>query len=151
MPGRWSVESLSGLAGVKLNGAKLKSRTAIKDGDVITVKGIEITFHTAVRNLLENAKKHGGEDISVSLEPSEGGVLLVVQDRGPGVPEDLRERIFDPFFRPPNHSEGRDGGVGLGLALVRRIVKHHQGTVRCVERNGGGARFEVQLSGSLSA
>jgi two-component system, OmpR family, sensor kinase len=58
---------------------------------------------------------------------------------------DLREQIFEPFFRPGDHAEGRDGGVGLGLALVRQIVEHAGGTVICTDRPGGGARFEVRL------
>ena len=69
-----------------------------------------------------------------------------VADRGPGVPEAERERIFEPFYRLPGHAGGRDG-VGLGLALVRQIAHRHGGDVRCVAREGGGSRFEVDLPG----
>lgn len=65
-------------------------------------------------------------------------------DRGPGVPPELRDRIFEPFYRLPGASE-REGGVGLGLSLVRSIVQRHGGTVRCEDRQGGGARFVVML------
>jgi len=72
--------------------------------------------------------------------------VVSVDDHGPGVPAELRERIFEPFYRLPGASE-REGGVGLGLSLVRTIVERHQGTVRCEDRPGGGARFVVTLPG----
>jgi signal transduction histidine kinase len=67
-----------------------------------------------------------------------------VCDRGPGVPAELRERIFEAFYRLPGASE-REGGVGLGLSLVRSIVQRHGGSVRCEDREGGGAQFVVML------
>lgn len=70
--------------------------------------------------------------------------VVRVEDRGAGVPSALRERIFEPFYRLPGASE-REGGVGLGLALVKSIVERHGGTVRCEERLGGGASFVVEL------
>ena len=73
-----------------------------------------------------------------------GAVKLVVADRGPGVPQSERERIFEPFYRPPGARES-DGGVGLGLSLVRQIARRHGGDVRYVARDGGGSLFEVEL------
>jgi signal transduction histidine kinase len=67
------------------------------------------------------------------------------------VPESERERIFEPFYRPAGHSESRDGGVGLGLALVREIARQHRGDARCLPRPGGGTLFEVELRGVASA
>jgi signal transduction histidine kinase len=69
---------------------------------------------------------------------------MTVDDRGPGVAIDQRERIFQAFYRLPGASE-QDGGVGLGLALVKTIVNKHLGSVRCEERPGGGARFVVEM------
>ncbi len=71
-------------------------------------------------------------------------VDIVVADRGPGVPEDQRERIFEPFYRMPGHAE-HAGGVGLGLSLVRQIARQHDGSVRCEPREGGGSRFIISL------
>jgi signal transduction histidine kinase len=71
--------------------------------------------------------------------------VLRVTDHGPGVPKELRERIFEPFYRAPGASE-RDGGVGLGLALVKSIAQRHGGSVRCeAAASGQGACFVVTL------
>ena len=76
-----------------------------------------------------------------------GQVQLRVCDRGPGVPEAYRERIFEAFFRMPGHAE-REGGVGLGLSLVRQIAERHGGRVRCEPREGGGSCFLLELPGA---
>ena len=83
--------------------------------------------------------------MSVTRAPA--AALLSVADRGPGVPEAERERIFEPFYRPAGARESRDGSFGLGLALVRQIARHHGGDARCRPREGGGTVFEVELGG----
>jgi signal transduction histidine kinase len=86
--------------------------------------------------------------MALAREDGAGGApaqaVLRVCDRGPGVPEAQRERIFAPFYRLPGASE-HAGGVGLGLALVKSIVERHGGTVRCEDNPGGGACFVVRL------
>ena len=79
------------------------------------------------------------------------GTLAEVRvcDRGPGVPLDQRERIFEPFYRLPGASE-RSGGVGLGLALVRSIAGRHNGSVHCKDHAGGGACFVLRLPLALT-
>ena len=107
--------------------------------------GDERLLRRALRNLLENGRRYGGGQVQCHLGPGlEGGVRLSVCDRGPGVPEDQRERIFEPFYRLPGHAE-RAGGVGLGLSLVRQIVQRHGGQVRCEGRVGGGSCFIIEL------
>ena len=108
------------------------------------VPGVSRLVRRAVRNLLENARRYGGQDVSVELGTENGQAVVIVNDRGPGVPEDQRERIFEPFYRMPGASESH-GGVGLGLALVRSIAERHGGRVRCGAREGGGARFQLVL------
>jgi len=98
----------------------------------------------AVRNLLENAKRYGGADIVLKLAKVGKQIEISVCDHGPGVPEDQRERIFEPFYRLPGHAE-HAGGVGLGLSLVRQIAQRHGGHVRCEAREGGGSRFVITL------
>jgi len=114
-------------------------------GDDITLRGDERLLRRAVRNLLENARRYAGEGVEVLVRhQAGGGAELVVADRGPGVPEAWRERIFEPFFRLPGHAE-REGGVGLGLSLVRQIAERHGGGARCEPREGGGSRFVLSL------
>lgn len=108
------------------------------------LQGSERLLRRALRNLLENARRYGGDEVGVRLQAGAGALTLTVCDRGPGVPPELRERIFEPFFRLPGHAE-REGGVGLGLSLVRQIAQRHGGTVQCRAREGGGSCFELSL------
>jgi signal transduction histidine kinase len=114
----------------------------------IEVPGVARLLRRLVRNLLENARRYGQaaapDAIVLALRADGTHVTLTVCDRGPGVPEAWRERIFEPFLRLPGASES-SGGVGLGLALVRSIAQRHGGSVRCTDREGGGACFEVRL------
>jgi len=112
--------------------------------DLPAVRGDERLLRRALRNLLENARRYGGGDIALSLAAENGSVALRVCDRGPGVPEGMRERIFEPFFRLPGHAE-QAGGVGLGLSLVKQIAERHGGRVRCEAREGGGSCFVFSL------
>ncbi len=121
------------------------------------VHGQARLLRRVLRNLLENARRYGHVDATGDaqvrlsiLAPTPAGpagrprVSLLVEDRGPGVPPELRARIFEPFYRLPGASE-REGGVGLGLSLVKTIIERHGGQVRCEDRPGGGARFVVEL------
>jgi signal transduction histidine kinase len=108
--------------------------------------GDERLLRRALRNLLENARRYGGgREIVVQIGRLDGGgAQLRVCDRGPGVPAVWRERIFEPFLRLPGHAE-REGGVGLGLSLVRQIAQRHGGQARCEARPGGGSCFVLEL------
>ena len=125
----------------------------------VVVQGHARLLRRVLRNLLENARRYGQPALPaaadgpavrllIGWQPAEGQrpahAVVAVEDRGPGVPAELRERIFEPFYRLPGASE-REGGVGLGLSLVRSIAERHGGRVRCEERPGGGARFVLEL------
>ena len=117
---------------------------AAVDGAPLTVRGEERLLRRALRNLLENAQRYGGGDITVHTERSGPQVLVKVCDRGPGVPPALRERVFEAFYRMPGHAE-KAGGVGLGLSLVKQIAERHGGSVRCESRDGGGSCFVLSI------
>jgi signal transduction histidine kinase len=110
----------------------------------LQVQGVAKLLHRVVRNLLENARRHAAGEITVQLSKEQGKAVIRVCDQGPGVPAALRERIFEPFYRLPGATES-DGGVGLGLALVKSIAIRHGGTAYCENRPDGGACFVVQL------
>jgi signal transduction histidine kinase len=117
---------------------------AAAGGEPLRVAGDERLLRRALRNLLENARRYGGDAVEVTVARRGGDAEVAVEDRGPGVPAAYRERIFEAFFRLPGHAE-RAGGVGLGLALVRQIAERHGGSVRCEARAGGGSRFVLAL------
>jgi signal transduction histidine kinase len=99
-----------------------------------------------VRNLLDNAARHANTAVAVGVATEGPEVVLTVQDDGPGIGEEDRARVFDRFTRLDAGRARDEGGTGLGLALVKRIVSVHGGTVRVADSNGqGGARFEVRL------
>jgi len=116
------------------------------DNAALEVPGIAKLLRRAIRNLLENAQRYSLGDISLQVERANGFAVLRVCDRGPGVPPDQRERIFEPFYRLPGASE-RAGGVGLGLSLVRSIAVRHGGSAHCEARADGiqGACFVLRL------
>ena len=120
---------------------------AVVEGGGMTLLGDERLLRRALRNLLENARRYGGgSEVLAALEQPAGMARVEVRvcDRGPGVPADMRERIFEPFFRLPGHAE-QAGGVGLGLSLVKQIAQAHGGSVRCEARVGGGSCFVMEL------
>ncbi|PSL57389.1 signal transduction histidine kinase [Saccharothrix carnea] len=99
-----------------------------------------------VNNLLDNAERHAGGAVRVAVLSRDGHARLEVDDTGPGVPPELRDRIFNRFDRGDRAgSRGTDTGSGLGLALVAQHVQRHGGSVWVEDRPGGGARFIVEI------
>ncbi len=117
---------------------------AVDSAPPLVVQGVTKLLRRAVRNLLENARRHGAGNLTVTLLLKGQQAEIQVCDRGPGVPLALQDRIFEPFYRLPGATE-RDGGVGLGLALVKSIAIRHGGTVACENRPDGGACFVIRL------
>ncbi|GGD70290.1 ATP-binding protein [Lacimicrobium alkaliphilum] len=95
----------------------------------------------ALQNVLQNALRYARHRISVSIEKSSDSITILVDDDGPGVAEEDRERIFEPFFRPDNSRARKRGGAGLGLAIVSRIQQWHEGRCEVQRSPSGGARF----------
>ena len=118
------------------------------DGALPTLEADPALLRRVLDNLLDNAAKYGTPapaPIELTARAETSGVVWEVRDRGIGIADDDRERIFEPFFRT-DRSRGRDtGGIGLGLTLCRRIVEAHGGHLVAEPRVGGGAVFRVSL------
>ena len=113
----------------------------------ITMVGSDILIYRLVYNLVENAIKynHPGGQVTVTAYWKEKHVYLSVEDTGNGIPEELRERVIEPFFRVDKSRSRELGGVGLGLALVREIVRVHDGSITVRSNPSGGTVFDVIL------
>jgi signal transduction histidine kinase len=98
-----------------------------------------------VRNLLANAVRHARDRVTVTLDERDDRVLLVVDDDGPGIPEEERSRVLERFVRLDEARTRDGGGAGLGLAIVSKVVESSGGTVVVGEAPGGGARLTVSL------
>ena len=114
------------------------------DGEQLLANIDPAKVERIVENLLVNAARHtpGGTPVHVSVASSDDGIMLVIEDEGPGVPEELKSTLFDPFRQGPT-AAGR--GVGIGLSLVRSFAELHGGSAEIEDREGGGARFVVLL------
>ncbi len=114
--------------------------------------GDEQALSSVLLNLLDNALKYSPPESAVALDLSEqdGSVLLRISDRGPGIPEGEKSRVFRRFYRIGNEETRSSKGTGLGLFIVQEIIRAHQGQIRILDRPGGGSVFEVRLPQALS-
>jgi signal transduction histidine kinase len=111
-------------------------------GIPVVITGNRALLQRMVRNLLDNAERHGAPPVEVDVRMQGGKATLSVTDHGAGVPEHDKERIFEPFFR----TQGRaDGGAGLGLALVRQIARQHEGDAAWSTSADGVSGIRVTL------
>ena len=113
--------------------------------DAVTMTGSDILLYRLVYNLVENAIKYNtpGGTVTVGAAQQDKHIRLTVADTGTGIPEELKERVFEPFFRLDKSRSRALGGVGLGLALVREIVSVHGGSISVKDNPDGGTTFEV--------
>lgn len=113
--------------------------------DAVTMTGSDILLYRLVYNLVENAIKYNtpGGTVTVGVAQQDKHIRLTVADTGTGIPEDMKERVFEPFFRLDKSRSRALGGVGLGLALVREIVNVHGGSISVKDNPDGGTTFEV--------
>ncbi len=120
-----------------------RARVEVRDDAVPTsVLGDRSHLQRVIQNLLGNALRHGGQEIVVTLANDDGMALVAIEDDGPGVPPEERERVFERFV----HGE-HEASSGLGLYVARGIVEAHDGSIRITDRPDGrsGARFEVRF------
>ncbi|MEU8803192.1 HAMP domain-containing sensor histidine kinase [Spirillospora sp. NPDC048819] len=109
------------------------------------VTGVPQRLSRVIGNLLDNAERHAGEVVRLSLREEAGAAVVRVADDGPGVPPADRERIFERFVRLDDARSRDEGGAGLGLAIARDLVVAHGGGITVGEAPEGGALFEVRL------
>ncbi|MGA2495842.1 MAG: HAMP domain-containing sensor histidine kinase [Roseiarcus sp.] len=120
--------------------------TCVSDGgDPVEIDGDATLLRRLIRNLLENAAKHGRPPITIAVTRREAMARIVVADAGEGIAPAERERVFEPFYRPAGRAES-SGGWGLGLSLVRQIAQRHGGAATCEAAPEGGSRFVVDLA-----
>lgn len=113
-------------------------------GSPVMVRGDARLLTRLVRNLVQNAVRHGAPPVEIAIERAGDNVRLSVRDHGSGIPAGERSRVFEPFYRPAGHGEA-PGGWGLGLALVRQIAAFHGAAIAVEETPGGGATFQVDF------
>ncbi len=109
------------------------------------VRGDTVALAQVVRNLVDNAARHAGSRLALTLRTTDGAVLLTVEDDGTGIPDGDRVRVFERFVRLDDARARDAGGSGLGLAIVREVVAAHGGSVTAEQSDLGGARFAVRL------
>jgi signal transduction histidine kinase len=115
--------------------------TITVDADNVLIAGHDDSVSRIVRNLVDNAERHAATQVRISVHArSEKAVELVVEDDGPGIPEEERERVFQRFTRLDGARASDDGGSGLGLAIVADLIAVHQGRIS-IEPSTKGARF----------
>lgn len=125
--------------------AQEKSIKLIGKCKAATMVGSDILIYRLVYNLVENAIKYNHSDgqVTVNAYKNQKHIYLSVEDTGSGIPKELRERVFEPFFRVDKSRSRELGGVGLGLALVHEIVRVHDGSISIKSNPAGGTIFEV--------
>ena len=109
----------------------------ITETQAVRISASPLALTRALRNLLTNAATHGGGGV-VSLTRSGNEAILAIDDRGPGIPFDVMDRVFEPFFRVDPSRRQAVPGAGLGLAIAKEIVLRHRGTIELANRPGGG-------------
>ena len=98
-------------------------------------------------NLLANASRFSNPDdqIEIAIGQRDDKTIIEVRDHGEGIPEQLREKVFERFYRIDNSRNSETGGSGLGLAIASSIIKRHDGSIRAIETSGGGATFQIEI------
>jgi two-component system OmpR family sensor kinase len=111
----------------------------------VTVLGERRLLARALDNVLRNARKYATSCITISMNESQDRVDIVIDDDGPGIPESEREHVFEPFHRLDRSRDRATGGFGLGLAIARKALLLHGGSIRADDATLGGARFVISL------
>ena len=127
--------------------AARKNIRLVRECEPVTMTGSDILIYRLVYNLVENAVKYNmdGGQVTVTCKEWDKHIHIRVSDTGKGIPEELRSRIFEPFFRVDKSRSRELGGIGLGLALVNEIVRVHEGSIEIKGNRAGGTDFEIEF------
>ena len=127
--------------------AQEKEVKLVEESEELVMTGSDILIYRMIYNLVENAIKynHVGGQVLVKAAQKDTDIVIEVEDTGNGISEEFRERVFEPFFRVDKSRSRALGGVGLGLAMVREIVRVHDGKISIKGNEHGGTTFEVVL------
>lgn len=127
--------------------AARKNIRLVRECEPVTMTGSDILIYRLVYNLVENAIKYNidGGQVTVTCKEWNKHIHIMVSDTGKGIPEELRSRIFEPFFRVDKSRSRELGGIGLGLALVNEIVRVHEGSIEIKGNRAGGTDFEIEF------
>ena len=127
--------------------AARKNIRLVRECEPVTMTGSDILIYRLVYNLVENAVKYNidGGQVTVTCREWDKHIHIMVSDTGKGIPEELRSRIFEPFFRVDKSRSRELGGIGLGLALVNEIVRVYEGSIEIKGNRAGGTDFEIEF------
>jgi two-component system sensor histidine kinase KdpD len=140
------IEAVVGAALSRVEGPLDGRRVDVAIGPSLPLVPVDaVLIEQVLINLLENAAKYtpAGSPVEISAYQDRNDVVIEVADRGPGIPKELSDRIFEKFYRLPREHAG--GGAGLGLAICRGVVEAHGGRIWVKARDGGGAAFCFSL------
>jgi signal transduction histidine kinase len=122
---------------------RAKRPTVVRGGTDATIRGEGKPMRRLIQELVDNAHRHGEAPVRLMLESADNAIVLTVTDRGPGVPEAHRERLFEPYARLDRPTDGE--GIGLGLTIARRLVDAMKGSIAFTNMPAGGAAVSVRL------
>ncbi|OGI39747.1 MAG: hypothetical protein A2140_01140 [Candidatus Muproteobacteria bacterium RBG_16_62_13] len=157
-PGREPVD-LTGLLSGVIADANYEARTSQRRVEfsapaAVMAEGNGDLLQSAFENIVRNAVHHTAEGTAVTValerDPSGSGWRVTVQDHGPGVPDDMLAKLFEPFVRVGDARDRASGGYGLGLAIARRAILAHGGEIRAGNSPRGGLRIEVRLPAAVA-
>jgi signal transduction histidine kinase len=141
------------LHSMKLLFEKQKAHVTFEQqGNAFTIRGGSIHLTNVVYNLLDNALKYSSSEprISIKLEENEKSIILIVADKGIGIPPEYKKKIFEKFFRVPTGDVHNIKGYGLGLSYVDSVIKSHHGFIEVMSKPGEGSTFTIQLPKGFS-
>lgn len=124
--------------------ADLGHDVSLAGGEPVVIEGVPLALRRMLVNLVENAVKYGSR-ARLRLGARDGLATIQIDDDGPGIPEARQQQVFEPFYRLETSRNRDTGGIGLGLATVRAIVREHAGEITLANREGGGLRVTVTL------